>query len=131
MAGKKTGGKFYNLYCEICNWKRVTDGSNVDDLFELKTSSIPGGPPKWDHEKKKAIPRPDQEQRRKFRCPGCGRVVMAKEISNPQEKVDQYWETQKQKEDAIRWESDDAKYKEQYDEERRKYEEERRRFDTD
>lgn len=126
-----TSNKFYRLYCEICNWKRVTDGSDVDDLHELtSTSPIPGGIPKWDKEKKEIVERPNRQRRRKFRCPSCGRVVMAKQIANPQEKIDQYWEEQRQKKEAKQWAIEDQQYREQYDKERKQYEEERRRFDT-
>ena len=44
--------KLYKLYCEICNWKRITDGSDIQDLYEIKTSPIPGGVPKYDKESK-------------------------------------------------------------------------------
>lgn len=125
-----TKRKFYLLYCDFCNWKRVTDGSDIDDLYELATAPIPGGVPKWDTEKKKIIESPSKKQKRKFRCPGCGRVLTAKPAKDPQAKIEQYREEQKKQEDALLWQIKDALDKARYDEVKRKYEEERNQLDA-
>ena len=81
--------KVYQLYCEICNWKSVTDGTEVEDkLYEYSTSPIPGGAPYVDPVDKKTVEKKSQKQPRKFRCPKCGRVVIPRQIDNPQEDVD-------------------------------------------
>lgn len=72
--------KTYQLYCEICGYKRISDGSDVQDLKEIKTSPVPGGSPFIDPITKKVIAPSSQKQRKKFRCPKCGRVIMAREI---------------------------------------------------
>lgn len=80
--------KLYQLYCEICNWKRITDGSDIGDLFELKTSPIPGGIPELDPETKKTVIKKSLPRTKKFRCPKCGRGVLPRKIPNPQEEAD-------------------------------------------
>jgi predicted RNA-binding Zn-ribbon protein involved in translation (DUF1610 family) len=72
--------KTYQLYCEICGYKRISDGSDVHDLLEIKTSPIPGGVPFVDPQTKKIIVPKSQNQRKKFRCPKCGRIIMARQI---------------------------------------------------
>lgn len=77
--------KLYQLYCEICGYKRLTDGSDVTDLAEVKTSPIPAGVPFIDPETKKlTVPKP-KKQLKKFKCPRCGRVVMARKLAVPEE----------------------------------------------
>jgi predicted RNA-binding Zn-ribbon protein involved in translation (DUF1610 family) len=87
--------KTYQLYCDYCGYKRITDGSDVQDLREIKTSPVPGGVPQLDPLAKKTVvvalhqpavessgqivPKPSS-QRKKFKCPKCGRVIMARQI---------------------------------------------------
>ena len=80
--------KLYQLYCEICNWKKITDGSDIGDMVEVKTSPIPGGVPKIDKETKKVVVPKTQKQTRRFKCPKCGRLVKPRKIANPQEIID-------------------------------------------
>ena len=83
------GIKTYQLYCEICNWKKITDATDVEEkLYEHKTSPIPGGAPQLDPVEKKTVVKKAQQQPRKFRCPQCGRVVIPKQIGDPQENID-------------------------------------------
>ncbi len=81
--------KLYQLYCEICNWKRITDGSDVTDMTELKISSIPGGSPKLDPITKKVIEPKSKKPRKRFKCPKCGRAVIPRQINDPQTKMNE------------------------------------------
>jgi len=76
------------LYCEICNWKKITDGSDIKEMTEIKMSSIPGGPPTLDPITKKVIVPKNIKQSRRFKCPQCGRVVIPKKLQpeKPNEK---------------------------------------------
>jgi hypothetical protein len=74
----------YQLYCEICNWKKITDGSDVKDMVELKTSPIPRGIPKRNVEDEKVVTQSPKPQKKRYRCPHCGRVVFSKKIADPQ-----------------------------------------------
>lgn len=81
--------KLYRLYCEICNWKKITKGDDVDDFYEIPTSPVPGGVPKTDPATKELIAPKTTRQPRKFRCPRCGRVVIPRKISDPQGELDE------------------------------------------
>jgi len=89
--------KLYQLYCEICNYKRITDGSDVEDLNEIKTSSVPAGVPYIDFETNNVIVPKSKKQMRKFKCPNCGRLVMPRKIDNPQEKLAEKLEAEERK----------------------------------
>jgi hypothetical protein len=73
--------KKYQFYCEICNYKRITDGTDIQDLVEIKTSPIPSGIPKRDFETKKVVISKPIKQKRKFKCPQCGRVISPKKLN--------------------------------------------------
>jgi hypothetical protein len=45
--------KKFQLYCNNCHWKRLTDGGDIKDLYEIKTSPVPTGIPIFDPETKK------------------------------------------------------------------------------
>ena len=85
------GEKLYRLYCEICNWKLITNGNDdaARNLYELKTAPIPAGYPKWDEEKGKIVVPPSKKQIKKFRCPGCGRAIRPVQIEDLQGKADE------------------------------------------
>jgi hypothetical protein len=87
----------YRFYCEICGWKKITDGSDVNQLYEIKTSPIPGGIPKLNQETSKITYCKSINQARRFRCPKCGRCVIPKKIDNPQESVDRKTDFQERK----------------------------------
>lgn len=74
------GTRHYQLYCEICGYKRITDGTDVHDLVPVKTSKIQQELPYIDPLTKKTITPPYKAQRLRFKCPKCGRVIMAKQI---------------------------------------------------
>lgn len=81
--------KTYQLFCHNCSWRRITDGSDVEDLYELKLAPVPKGIPKIDKLTKKVILPDSKERIRKFRCPKCGQVVRPKRIENPQSVIDE------------------------------------------
>jgi len=82
------GAKVYRFYCDYCNWKKITDGTDVKDTMnEYLTSPIPGGAPKLDEKTKKVITSKSIPQPRRFKCPQCGRLVFPKKITNPQEEM--------------------------------------------
>lgn len=78
---------FYMLYCEICNWKKVSDGSDIKEMTELNTSPIPGGLPILDPVTKKTIIPKSKKQVRRFKCPQCGRLIIPRELR--MEKLDE------------------------------------------
>lgn len=89
--------KLYRLYCEICEWKIITDGNDdiARSLVEIKTSSIPTGIPKLDEETKKIVTPAAKRQIKKFKCPNCGRGIRPKKIDNVQEKAESNREIRK------------------------------------
>jgi len=120
--------KFYRFYCEICNWKIVTDGTDPQ-LHEIKSAPIPGGPPKFDPVEKKMVIPKSKKPKRKFRCPGCGRVVIPREVENPQEKVERYQEQIIADKQRKEWEMLDAQAKERYEKIKQEYEKEQDQLD--
>ncbi len=51
----------YILFCHVCGWKKLTDGSDLQNMVEVKTCSHCSGA-------------------RQFKCPGCGRLVRAAQV---------------------------------------------------
>ena len=93
--------KTYQLMCEKCSWKRITDGSDVGDLYELKLAPIPRGIPKINKLSKKVTTQDPKDRIRKFRCPECGHTIKPRRIKNPQAVIDEKLrkeETEKQRE---------------------------------
>lgn len=70
----------YLIYCEICNHKQYTDGS--DSFYEIKSSPIPQGEPYVDPFTKKVVKPVPKAQMKKIKCPGCGRGVTPKLVKN-------------------------------------------------
>jgi hypothetical protein len=81
--------KLYKLYCQMCNWQLVTDGSDeaAKKLVEIKTSPIPTGLPKIDEETKKIVTPPPKKQIKRFKCPKCGRGIRPVKIEDVQDKI--------------------------------------------
>ena len=73
--------KHYQLFCDFCCYKRITDGTDVHDLVPVKTSPIQQGIPYIDPLTKKTVMPPFKPQKLKFKCPKCGRVIMARQIT--------------------------------------------------
>lgn len=55
----------YLLLCEFCNWRKVTDGTDIKDMKEVKTCTSCHGA-------------------RQFKCPGCGRLIRVRKIKTPE-----------------------------------------------
>lgn len=73
--------KHYQLYCDCCNYKRITDGTDVQDLVPVKTSSIQQGIPYIDPLTKKTVSPHYKPQKLRFKCPKCGKIIMARQIT--------------------------------------------------
>lgn len=70
----------YKLNCEICNYRNVVE--NLDFLTEVKTgmSSVQGKLPFYDPSNKQKTISTERKIPKKYKCPGCGRIVKVKEI---------------------------------------------------
>ena len=90
--------KLYQLYCEYCHWKRITDGSDIQDLIEIKKSSIQRNIPKLNPATKEVIPSKFKKQPKKFKCKDCGRPVSPKKIADPQALINQRLEEEQRAE---------------------------------
>lgn len=97
--------KKLQLFCEQCHWKRISDGSDLGDLYEYPLSNVPGGAPKLDANYKTVLSK-DIKQKRKFRCPQCGRGVTGKIIPDVQKNLNDKLETQKTTEERQKIEND-------------------------
>lgn len=76
---------FYQIHCEICGYKKKTDGTDVK-LVEYKRSKIQTNIPKM--EDGKFVVGKDMALPKTFKCPSCGRLVRPKKIGNPYENND-------------------------------------------
>ena len=95
----------YRLYCEICNWKKLTDGTDVD-LFEIKTCPIPGGYPVTDPITQKTTQPKSKPQPKKFRCPQCGRAVIPRKITDPQNTINEKKKIENSQKERAKFEKD-------------------------
>lgn len=93
----------YQFFCDHCGFKRQTNGSDLGDLHEVKTTPIARGVPKLDPLAKpktitfwgqpgmtvtgQIIP-PTMKQQKKFKCPKCGYVIKAQKLEKPNEQAD-------------------------------------------
>lgn len=112
----------YQLYCQICNWKKITDGGDIKNLTEVKTSTIQREIPKFDKKEKKTIFSKDKIRKKRFKCPSCGRVVFPKKIEDPQADIDAIREKDIHEKETLQI---NLKILEQQENRRRKYEEDR------
>jgi hypothetical protein len=80
------------LLCQSCSWKLVSDLSDVA-LHELKNDSM--GP-------------------RKFRCPRCGRAVVPRKTSDPQEEQNRKKEGERLKEESRKWIEENIKFQKEF-----------------
>ena len=79
MKPKKTNR--WLMYCEPCGYRRILEeGIKPIDLVEIPTSPIPGGAPKMDPATKKVKTSDSKDQKRKYKCPNCGRGVSLKDL---------------------------------------------------
>jgi hypothetical protein len=72
--------KRWYLHCEPCGHKQIIEKFEESDLTEVKRVRVPGGAPRLDKEKKKAVSRPTMAQPRMFKCPSCGRGCACKDL---------------------------------------------------
>jgi|GEM_PF-2790260 hypothetical protein len=112
----------YQLYCQICNWKKITDGGDIKNLTEVKTSNIQREIPKFDKKEKKTILSKDKIRKKRFKCPNCGRVVFPKKIDDPQADIDAIREKAIYEKETLEV---NLEILEQQENRRRKYEEDR------
>ncbi len=89
------GYKIFQLYCDRCHWKKITNGEDIGSLYEIKTSSIQTSLPKYDDVAKKTVETKFQKQNRKFKCPSCGHSVILKQITDTQKSLDAQKEIEK------------------------------------
>jgi hypothetical protein len=75
----------YVLHCNKCNFKRFSNGNDIEDMLPLNLSDIPRNIPKLDIIKKKTIKFPDKKRTKVFRCPKCGFTVKAFKYNKPEE----------------------------------------------
>lgn len=83
--------KNYQFYCDYCGYKRLTDGSDVQDLVPVKQCPVPAGVPYLDPVTKKIVTPKAFNRPKKFKCPKCGRVITARKIvteTNPDAEKD-------------------------------------------
>lgn len=82
MSQKSSVIKRWFIFCEPCSYRQIIIGDKpeAENLVEIKTSPIPGGSPVLDSKTKKAKAKPDIPRSKKFKCPQCGRGVMAKKL---------------------------------------------------
>lgn len=81
--------KNYQLFCDNCNYKRFTDGTDVQDLCEIPTSPIPRGSPYIDPITKKTLSPPHIKQIKKFKCPKCGYAIKPRTVQFTEEEPNQ------------------------------------------
>jgi len=100
----KSSIKRYQLYCEICNWKKITDGGDMNALVEIKTSPIPRGIPKKNLETGEMEKQKYLRQPKKFRCPNCGRAITPRKLSslNPMHTEEMPQNTIEKQEDILK-----------------------------
>lgn len=72
--------KRYLIFCEPCAYKQFVDSEEAPDLLEVKRVDVPGGTPYRDPETKSVKEKKKTAQPRVFKCPKCGRGVVAKRL---------------------------------------------------
>ncbi|RDJ35455.1 MAG: hypothetical protein DWQ19_11610 [Crenarchaeota archaeon] len=81
--------KTFQLFCEHCNWKKITnDGNDLKQLHEIKRSPIQVKIPTYDVVNQKTVDSKFREQKRKFRCPNCGYSMSLKIIVDTQKALE-------------------------------------------
>lgn len=76
--------KQYQLFCGNCGYKRFTDGSDIQDLVQVKKSTIQKNIPQYNPEEKKTIIIDNHSQCKRFKCPKCGHLIKAIGLKNEQ-----------------------------------------------
>ena len=74
--------KAWRFYCEVCNWNKVTKTIEDNGLVEHKRTSVQKGLPRLVGGK---VENPEvTNQIKKYKCPKCGRLVSARQITDVQ-----------------------------------------------
>lgn len=64
----------YLLFCGYCHYKKISDGTDAG-LVEIPTSPIIAGIPFLSKETNTTINPKYIKQKKRFKCPNCGRVI--------------------------------------------------------
>ena len=80
--------KLYRLYCELCNYNRITDGTDIGDLVEYKRSKIQRNIPKIDPLDQKVKEKDHIKLPKQYKCPKCGRLIKPKKLDVKEENED-------------------------------------------
>ena len=80
--------KLYRFFCQHCSWKKITDGTDLQDLKPVKRTKIQRGIPRLDPKTNKIIEPKWKTLPKSFKCPDCGRPVRAVKISDPQKQLE-------------------------------------------
>jgi DNA-directed RNA polymerase subunit M/transcription elongation factor TFIIS len=75
----------YVFYCEHCNYKKYTDGTDLSDVKLIKSSPVQTKIPYYDPVQKKTIIPEAREQPKKMKCPKCGHLITVKKNNVPTE----------------------------------------------
>ena len=85
--------KTYQFFCDNCSYKRITKGDDIQDLVQVKRTSIPSGSPFVDPFTKKVVIPSSLNRVKAFKCPNCGYVIKAKKLTLSEIPTDQKNET--------------------------------------
>jgi hypothetical protein len=77
--------KQYLVYCEPCSYKRITDGSDDEDLVKVLRSDVPGGAPQLDPHTKETVTKKSSKQPPMVKCPKCGRGIRVRKLERKNE----------------------------------------------
>jgi hypothetical protein len=107
----------YQLFCDHCHWRKITEGTDIQELVKLKISPVAKGIPHADPVTGDIITPNPMKSKNKYKCPKCGFVVTPKKITNPQEDVDNQADIEKRIQKRL---ENDAKEREKQLERERK-----------
>jgi len=79
--------KLYELYCQTCNFKQITNGANIT-LVPHQYSTVQRTLPELD-EAGKVKEIKWKEPPKRFKCPKCGYIIKPKIIENQQAKINE------------------------------------------
>lgn len=68
------------IHCDACGKNIITTGNDTTNLVEIKTSLIPGRIPMYNKEKKETEVGKCYQRPKMFKCPKCGRGVVARKL---------------------------------------------------
>ena len=83
------------LYCEYCNWKKITK-----DFSDIKLKEVF-----------------QEKQSKSYKCPSCGRLIKSKKINDPQKELENDIAKEKQNEELKKWAQETLNYREEFENE--------------